>query len=107
MITIDIAVPAVAPAHLWRHAATSAETRAVLPRRLNVVRALSDVGLVIQISSPRMARVANDLSSRGGGVTTGLITSQTPMGIAHRHCRVHTGTSNSGVLAHRDHALTG
>lgn len=71
------------------------------------MRAVSEVGFVIQISSPRMARVANDLSSRGGGVTTGLIASQMPIGIARRHRRVHTGTSNSGVVAQRDHALTG
>lgn len=107
VMTIDITVPAIAPTHERRHEAVSADISAALPSRLNAVIAGSDVGLAIQISSPRMARVANELSSRGGGVIMGLIASQTPMGIPERHRLVQTGTSNSGVVAQRDHALTG
>lgn len=103
VMAIEITVPATAPTHERRHEAVSA----ALPSRLNAVIAGSDVGLVIQISSPRMARVANELSSLGGGVMMGLIASQTPRGIAERHRLVQTGTSNSGIVAQRDHALTG
>lgn len=107
MIAIDSAVPAAAPIPERRQAAINAEISAVPPTMPNTVRAVSDVGLVIQISSPRMARVAKELLSQGGGVTTGLMASHAAMGTAQRHRRVHTGTSNSGVVAQRDHALTG
>lgn len=104
---MDVAVPVAAHSGERRHAAVSADTSAVLPARLSAVSAGSDVGLDIQISSPRMARVANERSSAGGGVMIGLIASHTPMGIAQRHRLVHSGTSNRGVVAKRDQALIG
>lgn len=63
---IDTPVPAIAPMAARRQAAASADCSAVLPIRLTKVSAVSDVGLVIHIFSPRMARVAKELSSLGG-----------------------------------------
>lgn len=104
---IDTPVPAMAPMAARRQAAASADSNTVFPIRLKKVSAVSDVGLVIHISSPRMARVAKELSSLGGGVTMGLTASQTAIGSAQHHRRVQTGTSNIGVDAQRDQALTG
>lgn len=67
----------------------------------------SDVGFRDQDSSPRMARVANEDVSSTGGVMTGLIASQTPMGAYSHQRRVHSGNNSSGVLSSLDHALNG
>ena len=67
----------------------------------------SERGSLVQDSSPRMARVANDDVSWAGGVTTGLTANQAPMGRYNHHRRVHRGTNSSGVLKSLDQALNG
>jgi hypothetical protein len=64
-------------------------------------------GLMLESSSPSMARVAQAPSLAGFGKITGLTASQPATSAASRGRRVHTGTSTNGVLAHRDHALHG
>src|SRR5262245_9509233 len=67
----------------------------------------SRFGPVTDSSSPRIARVAHARSLGGFGKITGLAASHAATRAASRRRRVHTGTSTSGVLAQRVHALHG
>src|SRR5918995_6603118 len=59
------------------------------------------------LSSPRTARVAKAESSRGGGKRTGLSASHAATTTPCLALRFQTGSSTSGVDAHRVHALKG
>src|SRR6201998_4962655 len=62
---------------------------------------------LIHNSSPSIARADHARSRAGLPKTNGLTASHTAIKTAWLHRRVHTGTSGSGVLAHRVQALQG
>src|SRR5918993_71916 len=61
----------------------------------------------IHSSSPSTALVAQARSCSGLGKTTAFAIIQANTGTACVHLRVHTGTTTSGAVAHRLHALQG
>src|ERR1700739_1436886 len=62
---------------------------------------------LIHNSSPSIARADHARSRAGLPKTNGLTASHSATKTAWLHRRVHTGTSGSGVLAQRVHALQG
>src|ERR671918_3065876 len=100
------AVAATAGASVRLRAAISAGARkAVLPALTAIAASLGR--WTIHISSPSTALVAQARSCCGLGKTTALAIIQASTGTACVHLRVHTGTSTSGVVPHRLHALKG
>lgn len=101
------ALAITAPPFRCRYALTIATTSDALAAPPTARTIVSDLGSLDQDSSPRMALVAKDDMSRAGGVTTGLMANQAPMGRYIHHRLVHSGTSSSGVLKSLDQALNG
>ena len=78
-----------------------------LIKRRQLVERVLERGWTIHISSPSTALVAQARSCSGLGKTTAFAIIQASTGTACVHLRVHTGTTTSGVVPHRLHALQG